>query len=92
LRKGQQMEILTARELQEYEDARKCTLEQQQTLLVGADLRRAQLTCWWFPESGLQERICSYMRRLAEIRREELALRDLWHDLLMRIEVGGTNG
>jgi hypothetical protein len=86
------MKSLTARELQENRGAYKCIMEQQQTILVEAEHQRAQLTCWWLPESGLQERISSYMRKLAKIRQEELALKSLWHDLLMRIEVGGTNG
>ena len=48
--------------------------------------RRLALKCY------IDERIRSYMRSLAEIRQEKMALREQLHDLLRRFEVEGTNG
>jgi hypothetical protein len=89
---GKAMETLTGRGLQENQDSPQCILEQQNLLVVEDNPEVAQLTCRCFLESGLQERICSYMKSLAEIRQEEMALREQWQKLLRRIEVGGTSG
>jgi hypothetical protein len=86
------MEPLTGHGLQENQDSPKCILEHQDILEAGDNPDVTQLTCQWFLESGLQERIRSYMRCLAEIRQEEMALREQLRDLLRRIEVRGTNG
>jgi hypothetical protein len=86
------MDPLNGRGLQENQQSSHCMLEQQNTLAVEDNPEGAQLTCRWFLESGLQERIRSYQRRLAEIRQEEMAVREQLHDLLRRFEVGGKNG
>jgi hypothetical protein len=85
------METLTGRGLQENQDSSPCVLEQQNILVVENDTEVARFACRWFLESGLQERICSYMRSLAEIRQEEMALREQLQDMVRLIEVGGTN-
>jgi hypothetical protein len=85
------MDPLNGRGLQENQDSSHCILEEQ-NLVVEDDLEVAQLSCRWFFESGLQERIRSYMKSLAEIRQEGKTLREEVHDLLKRFEVGGTNG
>ncbi|MHC1742981.1 MAG: hypothetical protein AB9873_08115 [Syntrophobacteraceae bacterium] len=69
-----------------------CILWQPNALVIEDHAEMAFLAYQCASGTELRERICSYLKRLAEIRREELALRDRWHDLLMRIEVGGDNG
>jgi hypothetical protein len=86
------MDPLTAHEVQEDEDSTPCILTRQDILVVADNPAVAQLICRGLLESPLQERIGSYRRSLAEIRREEMALKEQLHDLLRRFEVGGTNG
>lgn len=68
-----------------------CNLWQSNVLIVEDNAEIALLECHCVSGTELHERIRSYLMKLAEIRREELALKELWHDLLMRIEVGRTN-